>query len=34
MDVKIWKYEIKTQVADLGRSVEKCNAIIVILKKL
>jgi len=34
MDVKIWKYEIKSQVADLGVSITNCNKIIVILKKL
>jgi len=33
-DAKIWKYEIKTQLSDLVNSQEKCNKIIVILKKL
>lgn len=33
-DAKIWKYECKSQVADLGMSLDKCNAIVVILEKL
>jgi len=34
MDVKIWKYEIKSQVSDLGISIEKCNEVIKKLKTL
>lgn len=33
-DVKIWKYEIKTQLADLQTQLEKANAIIKVLEKL
>lgn len=33
-DLKIWKYEIKSQIADLTVSLEKCDAIIVVLKDL
>lgn len=34
IDVKIWKYECKSQIADLGVSLEKCNAIVAVLEKL
>jgi DNA repair ATPase RecN len=33
-DVKIWKYEIKTQLSDLQTQLEKANAIIKVLEKL
>lgn len=34
LDVKIWKYEIRSQVSDLGVSIARCDVIIKILKKL
>lgn len=33
-DLKIWKYEIKSQIADLGVSLERCNEIVKVLKKI
>lgn len=33
-DAKIWKYECKSQISDLGISLEKCNAIVKVLEKL
>lgn len=33
-DAKIWKYEVKTQIADLTVSIEKCDAIVAVLEEL
>lgn len=33
-DAKIWKYECKSQVADLTVSLEKCDALVTVLDKL
>jgi hypothetical protein len=33
-DVKIWKYEVKSQIADLTVSLEKCNEIVKVLEEL
>jgi hypothetical protein len=33
-DAKIWKYECKSQIADLGVSLEKCGLIVKVLEKL
>jgi uncharacterized membrane-anchored protein YhcB (DUF1043 family) len=34
LDVKIWQFTIRRQVEDLTSSLEKCDAILVILEKL
>jgi len=34
MDYKIWNYAIKAQVNALTESLEKCDKIIIVLKKL
>lgn len=33
-DAKIWKYECKSQISDLGVSLEKCGLIVKVLEKL
>jgi hypothetical protein len=33
-DEKIWKYEVKSQIADLTNSMERCNEIVAVLKRL
>lgn len=33
-DAKIWKYEVKSQIADLTVSLERCNEIVAELDKL
>ena len=33
-DVKIWKYEVKSQIADLTTSLEKCDALVIVLEEL
>jgi hypothetical protein len=33
-DAKIWKYEIKSQIADLTTSLEKCDALVIVLEEL
>lgn len=33
-DAKIWKYEVKSQIADLTVSLEKCNEIVKVLEEL
>jgi len=33
-DKKLWRYEIKTQIADLDRSLDKCELIKIVLKHL
>jgi len=33
-DIKIWKYEMKTQIADLGKSLEECEKIVKVLEDI